>query len=143
MKSRVPFENATYRSQVLRLRNLATEILKRYPIRVRKIEFIRHGENATFCVHATSGRRYLLRVHRGGYHSEAAIGEELRWLTHLAKHGVVVPKPVRSKSGRVIETLATEGIANARQCCVFEWVDGKFVGKHGRGKFLQRKPSHF
>jgi Ser/Thr protein kinase RdoA (MazF antagonist) len=129
MKTEILFENATYRSQVLRLRELAKAVVKRYPIRVRKIEFIHHGENATFCIHATGGRKYLLRIHRGGYHTTAAIGEELGWLSKLAKRGALVPKPVRSKNGRFIESLATDRIKRERQCCLFEWVEGGFVGK--------------
>ncbi len=92
------------------------------------MDFINHGENATFCVRATNGRRYLLRVLRGGYHTDKAVDAELRWLRHLSSKGFSVPKPVSSKSRQLSIVAKTDGLPN-RRCCVFEWLDGSFIEK--------------
>ena len=72
------FENATYRSQVRRLRALAQSALRHYDVNVLSLKFINHGENATFRVQAKDGRKYLLRVLRGGYHTDRAVNAELK-----------------------------------------------------------------
>ncbi|MBW7877539.1 MAG: phosphotransferase [Candidatus Cloacimonetes bacterium] len=130
-------KDLSYLSQVRRLRLLALEALKRYPIRARRMEFINHGENTTFCVHSEDGRKYLLRVHREGYHTALAIEEELQWLTHLSQHGFSVPKVIASRQGNVLESVVHPGVLGPRNCCMFEWVHGRFIGKSVSVKHLQ------
>lgn len=125
-----PFSESSYLAQVRRLREMAKLAVARYPIRVAKIEFINHGENATFQVSAYNGRKYLLRIHRDGYHSKEAILEELNWLALLAKRDdLLVPKPVLSKAGQLIETVSIFSIQGARHACLFEWLEGRFIDK--------------
>ncbi len=50
MAKKLDFEKASYLSQLHRLRALAELALTKYPVRVKKIEFINHGENTTFKV---------------------------------------------------------------------------------------------
>lgn len=125
-----PFAQASYLAQVRRLRQLAATALTKFSIAVRAIEFIHHGENATFCIYARNGRKYLLRVHRSDYHTKPAIQEELAWLEFLSWHEfLAVPKPVRSKNGELLETVTDAQTGLTRNCCVFEWIEGRFVGK--------------
>ena len=123
----LPFNQATYLVQVRRSRELAALALDRYPIRVKKIEFINHGENTTFRVRATGGD-YLCRIHREDYHSTPAIEEELKWLEKLARDGFAVPNPLRSKKNRLIENVAHLGMGS-RRVTVFHWIDGRFMSK--------------
>ena len=52
---------------------------------------INHSENVTYRVDdPQAGRTTILRVHRPGYHSEAAIRSELRWLDALRDEADVV-----------------------------------------------------
>ncbi|MGE0527477.1 MAG: phosphotransferase enzyme family protein [Bdellovibrionales bacterium] len=133
-----PFEDASYRAQVLRLRALAESLITRFPIRVKSLEFIHHGENATFKVTDIRGRKFLLRIHRGGYHSTDAIGEELKWLEILARTtDLDLPRPVRSKKGLLIESGTHLGLSAPRQCCVFEWTEGRFLYKSVAPKHLE------
>lgn len=136
MNNHQPFEEATYRSQVLRLREMAVAAIKNYPLRPVRIEFIHHGENATFCLHMASGRKYLLRIHRGGYHSALAINEELAWLRRLSARGHAVPNPIRTKAGRYLATISTPRVSSVRHCCVFEWVEGRFLEKSVKPRHL-------
>lgn len=125
-----PFAQASYLAQVRRLSVLARSALRQYPIRVDTIKFINHGENTTFKVTATNGDRFLLRIHRRDYHTPAAIQEELAWLARLAKMDTLtVPRPLCSKSGKLLVTAEAAGIPEFRHCCVFHWIDGTFIDK--------------
>ena len=102
-----PFAEAGYLAQARRLRRLASRALALYPISVRSVDFLNHGENATFRIEDGHGRRYLLRVHRPDYHTPAAIEEEALWLEHIAAGtGLAVPVPVRSTAGRSVRLAA-------------------------------------
>lgn len=136
MRPTVAFEQASYLMQVRRLRNLATNALALYPLKVEKLKFIHHGENATFLVRTTSGRKYLLRILRGGYHTTPAVLEELNWLAGLAEKKIPAPRPIRSKNGSLLEFAKAPGIPNGRQCCIFEWVEGTFISKSVRPEHM-------
>jgi Ser/Thr protein kinase RdoA (MazF antagonist) len=111
--------------------------LKRFPVRAEKVTFIHHGENTTFEVGARGGAKYLLRVHRHGYHTKDAIGEEMLWLERLGRQNeIATPRPLRSKSGRLIETVDSPGVEAPRECSLLHWVDGRFV-------FKSASPKHF
>lgn len=132
-----PFSELSYRGQVQRLTVLARNALERYPVRVKSLKFINHGENTTYKVTARDGRKFMLRIHRDGYHTRPAILEELRWLDRLGEvRGLRVPKPVRSKGGELIEAVEAPGVPRLRHCALFEWVDGRFLGKSLRPAHL-------
>ncbi|HLQ76209.1 MAG TPA: phosphotransferase, partial [Terriglobia bacterium] len=125
-----PFASASYLSQVRRLRDLADRALTRYPVRVRSCTLISHWENTTFRVTSTTGKTFLLRVHRHGYHTQQAILEELRWLEKLSMRGTVrVPAPVRSKAGHLLELVASPLVPHDCYCSLFHWIDGRFFEK--------------
>ncbi|MGZ3711169.1 MAG: phosphotransferase enzyme family protein, partial [Bdellovibrionota bacterium] len=91
---------------------------------------LNHGENTTFRVDAANGQKYMLRVHRDGYHTEAAIGEELSWLDHInSTTDLLVPSPVKSKQGTFLVKASAEGVPVPRFCALFKWVPGKFIFK--------------
>lgn len=123
-----PFHQASYLEQVARLRKLARKALEEYPIKVKSINFINHGENTTFRILAKSGQTYLLRIHRQDYHTKSAIIEELTWLHHLAKKGLSVPNPVLSKKENMVETIESHE-TGSRNCSVFKWIHGSFIRK--------------
>ena len=49
------------------------------------VTFVRHGENTTYRVTATGGRRFALRIHRPGYQTPDAIRSELAWMESLRR----------------------------------------------------------
>jgi Ser/Thr protein kinase RdoA (MazF antagonist) len=153
----VPFQKATYLTQVRRLRSVAEAVLRRYPIKIQSIEFIHHGENTTFKVTARpapidarstfratpTSETFLFRIHRLGYHSFDGICEELQWLERLAKNTQVggggvsldgdvihAPRPVRSLGGRLIESFSADWLDGERHCDLFRWVEGRFIFKN-------------
>ena len=59
------------------------------------------SENHTFRIDTARGERFVLRVHRVGYHTAAAIRSELEWLDRLGRDTKLpVPRalPVGSSS---------------------------------------------
>ena len=132
----IPFKTASYQTQVARLKSLAEEALKLFPVKPQALEFINHGENTTFKLIDKSKKKYLVRVHRAIYHSKPAIEEELSWLHHLAETSIVAPSPILSKNGNFIETINDERVDHARNVDLMNWVEGRFVWKNAR-------PVHF
>lgn len=65
---------------------------------------INHTENHTYRVDSPRGR-FVLRVHRPGYHDRSAIGAELAWIADLRRtSGLDLPEqvgPVREAGGRL------------------------------------------
>ncbi|MES2854804.1 MAG: phosphotransferase, partial [Bdellovibrionota bacterium] len=107
----------------------------KYPLSVARIQFINHGENTTFKVTDSKGRHFLCRIHRNGYHSKPALMEEIRWLAQLAKEDMNVPKPIRSRTGKLIERVFHPEVG-FRECDVFHWVEGRFIDKSLEPKHL-------
>ena len=114
----IPFAEASYKSQVYRLRALARKVVAHFGLRQARLEFINHGENATFKLTAADASKYLVRIHRGGYHSASGLKEELTWLDILSRTGLRVPRPVRSPRGRWLE-MVTDPTVGERYCDVF------------------------
>src|SRR5687767_1860875 len=126
----VAFAQASYLGQVRRLRALAEQTLRLYARRVEACHFLSHGENTTFHVTADGGKHFLLRIHRNDYHSRDALVEELRWLQELSDDPMlIVPRPVPSKRGQLVERVETSAVGEARHCSALEWIDGRFINK--------------
>ena len=87
------------------------------------------SENATYAVDDPDRGRSVLRVHRPGYHSAAAIASELAWIEALRADGVVAtPAVLPAPDGeRVVVARHPDG--EARHTVRFAWVDG--VEPHG------------
>ena len=89
------------------------------------ISLINLSENATYRVDVEGVPAYALRVHRGGYHSRAAIQSELNWLMALREDGVVqTPLPVRGRDGEFIQLVASDR-AEARHVVLSQWEQGR------------------
>lgn len=119
------FATSSYRSQVYHLRQLANLALNEYDLKVEQLEFINHGENATYKVITRKGN-YLLRIHRDGYHTVEGIKEELSWLDHLHQNGFSVQKPIPSKNNELLTNVAVKGEYLRRNCTVLTWEEGVF-----------------
>jgi Ser/Thr protein kinase RdoA (MazF antagonist) len=130
------YDRLTVRGQIRRLRGLAVEALHSYPLSYPSLEFIYHGENTTFKVTDTGteigsdpAHRYLLRVHRSGYHDDRSIRSELIWLDALHTAGIQAPQPVRTRGGDNLVTVTVPGVPQERVCSLLRWVDGRFIGR--------------
>jgi Ser/Thr protein kinase RdoA (MazF antagonist) len=84
--------------------------------------YFRASANFVF-VFKHAGQPYILRFTHAGERSAHAIQAELAFLQHLAAHEVPVARPIRSLSGRAVESIATPlGVFHA---AVFELLPGQ------------------
>src|SRR4051812_48899062 len=85
---------------------MAKLAVQSYVHKNHRLEFIQHGENATFKV-TTSKKQFLLRLHRPGYHTPNGLLEEIKVLKHLNRSSeLVIPKPVKSFRGNYVESIS-------------------------------------
>jgi Ser/Thr protein kinase RdoA (MazF antagonist) len=104
--------------------SLIADALARFGLRQQaRVTFVRHGENTTYRIAATDGRRLALRIHRPGYQTTAAIRSELAWMDSLRGSGVRTPAPVPGLDGDLLQT-ATGDRGPARTAVLFEWIEG-------------------
>ncbi len=112
---------------------LAHRAVTLWDLDVKTLEAIKIRENAVFRVISRDGTRAVLRIHRLGYHSSAALRSEFEWMEALGRSGVIVPRPILSAAGRVFEEVELPGAAGERQIDVLEWADGIQLGSVERG----------
>ncbi len=94
-----------------------------------ELRLVNLSENATYRVETPEGRRMALRLHRDGYHSQAAIRSELGWLTALRNHGVVTtPRPVPGLDGDILQRIAHPLLPRERHVVLFDWEAGAEPG---------------
>lgn len=121
------FDQLPHEQQLAHLRELATAALAHYDLPSNAgVEMINLSENATFRVDdPDSARRWALRVHREGYHSEAAIASELAWLTALRRDGAAItPVPHAGRDGKLVQSVAHAAMARPRNVVLFDWEQG-------------------
>jgi Ser/Thr protein kinase RdoA (MazF antagonist) len=137
MKQEIFFENLSYKGQVKVLTKMAREVLSSYPLKSPKLEFIHHGENATFRVRDSKANNYLLRLHRPVYHSRSAILEELQWLQQL-RGKVRCQKPVADLRGEYVGEVRSDVLQHSRLCDLLSWEKGSIRHeKHSVNSFYQ------
>ncbi len=115
------------------LLGLATNALERYGFAKATIRTIRHNENAAFEVHdESSGRRYLLRVHRpssanllGIQHTFEGLCAEMRILRAFrVGTGLPLQQPVANHAGLFVTGAADPQGGTLAPCTLLTWVDG-------------------
>ena len=103
-----------------RVTGCAREALTRHDVGPEpEVLLLNVSENATFLVTGPEGGRSILRMHRLGYHGEAAIESELAWMDALrAEAGIRTPRVLPATDGRRVLT------AGGRHCVRFEFLPG-------------------
>lgn len=125
-----PYEQLTHRGQVGRLKGLALEGLKQYPIQPIKVTPLVHLFNSTFRIDTADGQ-YVLRINRPHDRSQAEIRSEMIWLAAIRQQTpLVVPDPLTNQAGELVTRVEVPGVPEARDCVVFRWVDGRFYRKN-------------
>ncbi len=126
-----PFKEASYKEQISRLRSFGLEVLKQFPVQVGSVRLLNHGENTTFKVRDVRGKCYVLRIHRQGYHTKAAILEELKWTQSLKNiPGIHVPVPRLSRKSSLVVSASSPLLDGERHCDLFVWIPGRFKNKN-------------
>ncbi|MBB4631069.1 phosphotransferase enzyme family protein [Sphingosinicella soli] len=113
------------------LTDLARAALGRWDGNFGAPELFKNRENAVFSVRREDGARFALRVHRAGYHSDAALRSELYWMRELDRAGIAVPSVVPAKDGSLFVRIDLAD--TARQVDMIGWLAGAPVGEAGSG----------
>ncbi len=88
------------------------------------LRLIKQRENSVFQLTQKTGRRFVLRIHRGGYHSDRAPMSELLWIKALKENGIAVPEVIPDQEGRLFVRVSAPGFPGDRQVDILSWVDG-------------------
>ncbi|MBT4519863.1 MAG: phosphotransferase [Halieaceae bacterium] len=120
--------------QLLAFNALALASLEKWDIDPgSKLSLIKHRENAVYELMTPDGGRYALRIHRAGYHSDAALRSELQWMSALNAAGLLTPQSVKTRTNDWFAVLQ-EGTSGERyQVDMLSWVDGKALGSVEQG----------
>ncbi|MBZ9709785.1 phosphotransferase [Mesorhizobium sp. ESP7-2] len=111
--------------------DLASRALEHWGVRHGQPELLKYRENAVFRVHLPGGRPAVMRVHRLGYHTDAALRGELQWMSFLQAAGVATPSPIATQAGDPFVLVSTAALAQPRQVDCLSWLEGRAVGARG------------
>jgi Ser/Thr protein kinase RdoA (MazF antagonist) len=90
-----------------------------------QLTLINHTENATFLVALPSGAKRILRVHRHGYNSKAAILSELAWSRALRNDtGIKTPVSISGINGELLQQAIVDASGHERFLVLFEFEEG-------------------
>jgi Ser/Thr protein kinase RdoA (MazF antagonist) len=92
------------------------------------IELVKHRENAVYAVTRADGMKTAMRVHRLGYHSDAALRSELQWMGALRDGGVTTPEVIPTLDGDLLARVRIDELSEEYQCDLLSWVDGVPLG---------------
>ena len=107
---------------------LAREALGCWALSSADIRLIKQRENAVFAVTTGDGKRYAMRIHRAGYHTDGELSSELEWMRALNEFGVRTPGVVPATDGGLFQTVNVPPIPEPRQVDVLSWIDGVAIG---------------
>lgn len=98
------------------------------------LSLLKLRENAVYAVtDRAANEKLVIRVHRAGYHSDAELRSEWRWIAGLREYGVLTPVLRYSKNGRMFEIVEAPGVPEPRQVDIVDWIDGEQFGSVEEG----------
>ena len=98
-----------------------------------ELALIKHRENAVYKLVTPCGETRALRIHRSGYHSNAALRSELQWMSALNQAGLRTPQSIETLSGDSFAVLRAEADGEPYQVDLLTWVEGKALGSVEQG----------
>ena len=115
--------------QTAGLETMADQALAHWGLQGAELWLLKYRENCVFGVRdRATGRQYAMRIHRPGYHSEAALRSELNWMEALHADGIQTPEVIHTLQGDLMVTIQSDGIPEARVCDLLGWVNGEVLG---------------
>ncbi|TBW58170.1 aminoglycoside phosphotransferase [Marinobacter halodurans] len=127
------FEQLTPDQQSRLLLELAGKSLRHWGLEGSDIDLVKYRENAVYKISTAHGRRFALRIHRHGYHSEASLRSELEWMSALRESGIPVPEVIPATDGRLLISESTDAVVNPHNIDLFAWIDGSPMGSVEQG----------
>jgi Ser/Thr protein kinase RdoA (MazF antagonist) len=115
-------------AQAERLERLARAALGEWSLAAARVDLVKYRENAVFAITAADGERYVMRVHRPGYRTDAHIRSEFEWMAALSAAGVRTPEVVPTRRGEPLCHARAGGVPEPRQCDLLRWISGQPIG---------------
>lgn len=114
-------------AQAQHLQALAVSALKHWNVSASaELNLIKHRENAVFSViDKGASQRYVIRVHRAGYHSDRELLSELQWMRALENSGVLTPDVIPTIDGELFKSVRHINVPEPRQTDLVAWIHGK------------------
>jgi Ser/Thr protein kinase RdoA (MazF antagonist) len=125
-----PGAEAAYASAV-------TGALAEFPLTVRSVALLHVSENLTWRVTDASGQRYVLRLHRPGYHTLDELVSERCWIRALSEAGIRVPQSILTRAGEEYATVRVAATGEVRHAGLAHWTDGEVL----EGLLTTRSPA--
>jgi Ser/Thr protein kinase RdoA (MazF antagonist) len=98
------------------------------------MELLAERENAVFVITMDNGERFVLRVHRAGYHSDAQLRSQVAWARALQRDGVVrTAEVVDTTGGEPFAVVSHPYVPEKRQVSLLRWADGTLLSELGGG----------
>jgi Ser/Thr protein kinase RdoA (MazF antagonist) len=127
------FHTLSHDQQVAKLHDLARHALQQWEGEFGEIELVKFRENAVFLARREDGQRVALRIHRNGYHCEAALRSELQWMEALATAGITVPQIIRARNEQHLVEVLHADIGEPRHIDMLAWLPGATAGTSEAG----------
>ena len=122
----------------------ARTALKAFPIDSEVVEPIALGENAVFrVIDQRDGARFVLRLHRPGYHTLAELNAERDWTAALHQAGIGAPQGVRARDGGWYVETPTPDPGGVRLAGVTTWTEGEILSEVVDRDGDDAAPAHF
>ncbi len=122
------FYDLTPAEQSVRFERLALTALRHWNVQASGLSLLKLRENAVFKVSAADGARYVIRVHRAGYHTDAELQSEMCWMAALNAASVRTPSFLPACDGSPFKTVSVPEVPEPRQVDLGEWIDGHTLG---------------
>ena len=143
------FAEHSRRIQLLHLRRLAEEAVRRFGLRDAQLRPVQHWLNTTYQVNA-EGQRYALRIQRPAQQDRAEVQSEMVWLQVLrSEAGLEVPQPVETVEGDLLTSVEVPQVPGPRICVLLRWMEGSSLYKgltpqlmSAAGEFLSNMHLH-
>ena len=115
------------------LHAIAESALPFWELQPKSMELVSRSENTVFRLDMSSGKRFVLRIHRPGYHNLAELESELQWTRALNAAGVHVPVGVNTLDGPGYATIPTPDGESSRAVGLVQWIEGEILGESVQG----------
>ncbi len=119
--------------QLVRLQALAERALEHWGAEGSEVRTIKYRENAVFAVTRADGERFVMRLHRPGYRTDANVRSEFAWMRGIAASGLLTPEAVPTVTGEPFAHVSAPGVPEPRRADLLSWVDGAPLGSIEEG----------
>jgi Ser/Thr protein kinase RdoA (MazF antagonist) len=107
------------------LQTTALGLLPQWDLADAHVALIAQVENVVFRVVALNGARYVLRIHRPGYHTLAELESERLWTSALTVAGIDAPLGLTTRAGQQFVSIKSTDPQTVAYVGLTAWLEGE------------------